>query len=236
MASTKVKASKSEDKTDNTANPYSTALSLLEPYLCSDSKAPRDLRILARDESYLSTIKVARSFFTSNKVYNIRVSRVGLIASTAGSIISSAFGVKPSDMTSSTSLQALFDQARLTRTRIHLSSLVGTTSTTSPGPAQGAVLVVFDSNNSSGAPVFSVGAEIPGAKLIPTHLTVPYSQMSRISPRPWSQTAAGSSGSDPVGGILGTWDIISANSSLTASTNYFAYIIECVYQFRNLTA
>jgi len=225
-------------ESDGSNSKFQCASSLISPYLIeSKSCDPRGVRVLPRDESFLTTLKVARSFFTSDKIYSLRTSRTGVVTSTAGGAMSTALPVKPSDMTSTSSLAALFDQARLVRTRIHIASLRGA-AYASTGPwNMGAVCISFDSNNSSGAPAtFAIAAEVPGASLIPVSLTTPYTRTAHLRGRPWSQTGASSGGSDPIGGILGTWNFVSASATLNATADYFGYIIECVYLFRNLTA
>jgi hypothetical protein len=179
-----------------------------------------------------STLTVAKSVFAPGRTYRFRLTRTAIIASSGAGLMQLATSIAPSGMAEYSAVNALFLECRLRSTRIQYCfrsaggdiKLVGFVSS-------------FDPSNYSVAPTFQYACQQPGAKLMSLFQTssspAPHNEWApRGVLRPWSTVAATPGGTDPMGGLVGTW-YHSIDTATTASSNVATYLIECDYEFRN---
>ncbi len=217
-----------ESKTE----PMVLALSLLSD---DDAKEPmpegRDSWRQPAPRAYpLSVVKMARSVFAPGKTYRMRCIRTATITASGGGLLQLATSVAPSGFAEYSALSALFTECRLRSTRIHL-----TFYSSGATPIIAGYCSSFDPSNYSTAPTFTYACQMPGAKLWNTFGPLSGEHVNEYTPRtlrPWSQVTASGSGTDPVGGIIGTW-YHSLSRATTASADVGVYLLECDYEFRN---
>jgi hypothetical protein len=172
-----------------------------------------------------SIIRVARSVFQPGKTYRFRMVRSATLTSSGAGAFSLKTDVYPSQFDQYAGLSLIFDEARLVATRVRV------VRNQSPS-LQTAIATAFDP--SGNASTFTQTNGIPGCIMYTTNQTnwpVKASWKTR-TPRPWSIVSATPSGTDPVGGIIGSWSW-SAASTTDNTTVLFTYRIEVDYEFRN---
>jgi len=175
--------------------------------------------------------KLFRSVYRPGMRYRFKTTKVSTLSSTAGGVLQVASPVYPSSMSEYTPLSGIFDECRLMSTRVKVAMF---SNGTSPSPCP--IAISFDPSNVSSAPSFGVAAVIPGVKMYNIFQTAGelHNEWRSRTPRPWSLISASGTGSDPVGGVIGTW-YFSLSSITTASVPILTYLIECDYEFRNPT-
>jgi hypothetical protein len=179
-----------------------------------------------------SAIKMMRSVYQPGMTYRFRTTKAATIISSASGAVQLATPVYPSSMAEYTSLAGIFDECRLRSTVVRFGFYSnGTTPVVTP------IAVSFDPSNVSTAPTFGVAASIPGVKIFNIFQTAGsyVCKWRKVGPpRPWSLISASGTGTDPVGGVIGTWYFSTAAAS-TFSASIATYVIECDYEFRNPT-
>jgi hypothetical protein len=179
-----------------------------------------------------SMLAVARSVFRPGKIYRFKLNRTATLTASGAGILLVATGVTISGFIESSAIQALFDECRLVRTRIQYGFLVQT-SQGAGMPTSSTFCSSFDPSNISTAPTFSVASQIPGAKYTMTSTTIPFRNSFDVrGGRVWSLTSASGSGTDPIGGMAGTW--YHAISPVASANQVVAnYLLEAEFEFRN---
>ncbi len=193
------------------------------------------------EEQKVALLNMQPMFSTSNSVYRIRLTRSASLTTSGGGSMALATAVHPSQFDQYTQLSALFNKARLLRTRIQLSPLINPNSSSggSTTYAGASFAVGFNPRAGAGASPTTTVAEcirVPGCKIYsPTQMTKTLvSEYAFPKPQPWSTISANSGSSDPIGGVPGYWMNV-ALTTATASTSYVLYLIEAEYEFSNLT-
>jgi len=177
-----------------------------------------------------SMLKAARSVFSPGKTYRFRMTRTAILTTTSGGALLAGTPIYPSQMAEYSPLAALFDECRLWSTRIQVQFYSnGSTPINTP------YAISFDPSGTSSPASFGLVCQLPGSKLYSSFNTT--AQAARNSwkapmARSWSSVASTGTGTDPVSGVLGTWNnAIPSNSSF--STSIALYLISCEYEFRN---
>jgi len=174
---------------------------------------------------------ISRSVYRPGKVYRMRLTRNALVSTSGGGLLQIASPIAPSGMAEYAAVNALFLECRLMSTRISYAMYSqGNSPTTTIG-----VAISFDPSNYSSAPTITYALQQPGAKLFNTNSAggvVLKNSWKGDGKRPWSLITASAGGTDPMGGIVGTW-YTSLTGATTASQNLGYYLIECDYELRN---
>jgi hypothetical protein len=179
-----------------------------------------------------SLIKTIRSFYRPGATYEFKMNKASTITTSAAGALQLASVVYPSTMSEYSPLSAIFDECRLLSTRISWS---GFSNGTSPLPVP--MAVSFDPSNVSTAPTYGLAISIPGVKVCNIFQTAGFMKNSwkKVGEkRPWSLISASGTGTDPVGGVIGTW-YFSTAANTTFSVPAITYNTEAIYEFRNPT-
>jgi len=174
---------------------------------------------------------IARSVYRPGKTFRMRLTRNAVVTTSGAGALQIASNITPANMSEYSAVSALFQEARLMSTRITYAMYSqGNSPTTVIG-----IAISFDPSNYSTAPTHTYALQQPGAKLFNTN-SAAGSRLTNFwkgdGKRPWSLTIASGSGTDPMGGIVGTW-YSSLSGVTTASQNLGTYLIEVDYEFRN---
>jgi len=174
-----------------------------------------------------SFLKLARSVFAPGKTYRMRLSRLATLTTSGAGAFAGATSLIISNFAESSAVNALFDECRVWGTRIHY-AMLGFSGFTNSG-----MISSFDPSNASTVPTAALAAQIPGAKIFPIFAVARVSNEWRTrTARPWSIISNTDSGTDPVGGSLGTWYHVLVNN-INATVGFAQYILEVDYEFRN---
>jgi len=179
-----------------------------------------------------SLIKMIRSLYRPGATYEFKLNKASTVTSSAGGVVQLATPVYPSTMSEYTALAAIFDESRLISTRIQVG---GYSNGTTPVPTP--LAISFDPSNVSSAPSYGLAVSIPGVKVYNIFQTagrITNSWKKIGEKRPFSLISASGTGTDPVGGNIGTW-YLSCAAVTTFSVPVFTYNVEAIYEFRNPT-
>jgi hypothetical protein len=161
----------------------------------------------------------------------MRMTRNALVSTSGAGLLQIATSIAPSNFTEYSAVSALFQEARLMSTRITYAMYSqGNSPTTVIG-----IALSFDPSNFSTAPTFTYAVQQPGARVYNTNSAADKrltNSWKGDGKRPWSTVTASAGGTDPVGGIVGTW-YTSLSGATTASQNLGYYLIEADYELRN---
>jgi hypothetical protein len=203
---------------------YQTEESVAHGYETASLAPPLKL-----DSAALRTI--ARAVFKPGKTYRMRLTRNAVVTTSGGGALQIATNVLPSNFIEYSAVSALFQECKLMATRITYAMYsYGATPTTVIG-----ICLSFDPSNYSSAPTFTYAVQQPGARLFNTFAGgAPrlVNSWKGDGKRPWSLVTASGTGTDPTGGVVGTW-YSSLSGATTASQNVGYYLLEADYMFRN---
>jgi hypothetical protein len=181
------------------------------------------------------SVKLARSVFKPGRMYRFRCTRTATLTASGAGVLLVSTGVNIGNFTEASALQALWDECRLKSTRIQYSMMLPTVGSGAGSFIPTSFFSAFDPSNNAGvAPSgTSLVSQIPGVKIWPGHATARQTNAFLVrGGRSWSLTTASATGTDPVGGIIGTW-YHAITPATTASQIVAVYVLECDYEFRN---
>lgn len=187
-----------------------------------------------------SSLLLMKSMFLggANKSVKFRLSRVATLTTSGAGAMALLTLVYPQTFDQYGTLAALFSECRLVATRISYTLNLNPDQATggTSGVVGGAFMTAFNPTAITGstATVASV-SRLPKSKMFCTANTNWPIKLIAKAPRNnvWSAVTAGSSGSDPLGGIRGGWCHV-ALSTLSNSVAYLVYCLEAEYEFRCL--
>lgn len=183
-------------------------------------KAPTFQR---ESNSILSTVQ------TDNRIYRRRLPLVGTITSDGVSRIKDTLAMDPSSAPDWAAASALYDEFRVVGCRLQLVSRTQNTVTL----ASNAVFVVFDNDDNSVLTSYAGAAEYQNAHMIPALFNTATTYLFRFS-RPSSGAETALEWRDIGAPSTSPGAIKLYGDTLTASTNYFTYMIEWAVEFRGV--
>jgi hypothetical protein len=182
----------------------------------------------------VSQITLMKSMFGS-KPHRFRLTRTASLVTSGGGQMNLGTSIVPSQFSQYTALQTLFSECRLVSTSIQYASCFGIGSTTTV--LHSPMMSAFWPDAASTSPTvlsYDQCARLTNSMSFSSGFTTARVRNSYKAPlRIWSYVAATATGQDPIGGVLGAWSINNL-VTLSNSTTYFGYLIEAVYDFRNL--
>lgn len=172
------------------------------------------------------------------KVFQFRMSRTAALVTSGTGAMALVTNVNPSQFDQFTQLSLLFSEARLKSAKISYSLLVnpyaeaaGTSSILGGSMVSAWNAAATASSTASTATV----TRLPNCKIFSINNTNwPVTLRGNVQKnRPWSSISSTSTGIDPVGGIEGGFYHVFM-TPVSSATSYFQYILECVYELRNM--
>jgi hypothetical protein len=170
----------------------------------------------------------------STQTWILRLTRFASLTTNGSGGLAITTVVAPSQFMQYTSVNALFRECRLRRTKITYTPKIAPDTA---GLLNGIMHSAFD-NNGIASDSISTSDEVDrfaNSIIFSCNTTQARAAVNtfRCPARPWSHVDSSSGGLDPVGGISGSWLHFFSNSSF-ASTNVADYLIEAWYEFRTL--
>lgn len=210
----------------------------------SDSKVEVKGIILGEERNVpvaMPTLGMMLGFAGQNRVFSIRMSKSAQHVTSGAGAMALATPVYPSSFLQFTQISVLFNQCRIRKVRMQMSSNINPNSSSGGSTliAGATFALAFQARPGSGASPATSTTEVlrlPGVKLYnPTTIVRPI-VVTYTFPRdlPWSDINATGSGSDPTGATYGYFSHCSVGSTATASTAYTTYLVEAEFQFRGL--
>jgi len=164
-----------------------------------------------------------------NRIYRRRVALVGTITSDAVSRINSVISMDPSSAPDWASISALYDEFRVVGCRLKLVSRTQNTVTL----ASNAIFVIYDNDDNGVVASYASAAEYQTAHMIPALFNNAFTYVFNFA-RPASGAHTALDWVDIATPTLSTGAVKFYGDTLSATTNYFTYMIEWAVEFRGV--